>query len=174
MLRGAIDFGGPLRYTPHRVADGIAAYRAARERGDESVIAKLADSTYDGRRSPHWLKFNCVRDEEFVVGGYNGPKGSRVELGALLLGYYEGRELRYAGKVGTGLDEATLRCLHKRLSDLERDSSPFVSAVREPGILGAPGAGSPDRVHRVDTRRQAASPALPRAAYRQGPRRRTR
>ncbi|WP_407688595.1 non-homologous end-joining DNA ligase [Mycobacterium sp. HUMS_1102779] len=134
LLRGAIDFGGPLRYTPHRVADGIAAYRAACERGDEGVIAKLADSTYDGRRSPHWLKFKCVRDQEFVVGGYTGPKGTRVELGALLLGYYEGRELRYAGKVGTGFDEATLRRLHERLSAIERESSPFGAAVREPGI----------------------------------------
>ena len=69
LLRNAIDFSDPLRYAPHRVEDGIAAYRAACGRGDEGVIAKLADSKYDGRRSPNWLKFKCVRDQECVVGG---------------------------------------------------------------------------------------------------------
>src|ERR1700722_13853109 len=63
LLRSAIDFEGPLRNTPHRIEDGIAAYRGACERGDEGVIAKLADSKYDGRRSPDWLKFKCVRDQ---------------------------------------------------------------------------------------------------------------
>ena len=129
LLRNAIEFGGPLRYTTHRVEDGIAAYRAACERGDEGVIAKLADSKYDGRRCANWLKFKCVRDQEFVVGGYTSPKGSRVELGALLLGYYEGRDLRYAGKVGTGFDEATLHRLHERLSVLTRDTPPFTRGL---------------------------------------------
>ena len=132
LLRSAIDFEGPLRNTPHRIEDGIAAYRAACERGDEGVIAKLADSKYDGRRSPNWLKFKCVRDQEFVVGGYTSPKGSRIELGALLIGYYDHDDLVYAGKVGTGFDEATLRSLHERLSEIERDTAPFTRGlVRE-------------------------------------------
>lgn len=134
LLRNAIEFRGPLRYTPHRVADGLGAYRAACERGDEGVIAKLAESTYDGGRSKNWLKFKCVRDQEFVVGGYTSPKGSRVELGALLLGYCDGRDLVYAGKVGTGFDEATLRRLHERLSAITRETSPFTRGlVREAG-----------------------------------------
>jgi DNA ligase D-like protein (predicted ligase) len=134
LLRKAIEFDGPLRYTAHRVEDGISAYRAACERGDEGVIAKLADSKYAGGRSPNWLKFKCVRDQEFVVGGYTGPKGSRIELGALLLGYHEGRDLVYAGKVGTGFDEATLRRLHERLSAIEQDAAPFTRGlVREKG-----------------------------------------
>ena len=96
------------------------------------MIAKLADSKYDGRRSPNWLKFKCVRDQEFVVGGYTSPKGSRIELGALLIGYYDGGDLVYAGKVGTGFDEATLRNLHERLSGIERDAPPFTRGlVRE-------------------------------------------
>jgi bifunctional non-homologous end joining protein LigD len=133
LLRNALSFDDPLRYTPHRVEDGIAAYRAACERGDEGVIAKLASSKYEGRRSTNWLKFKCVRDQEFVVGGYTSPKGSRVELGALLLGYHEGRDLVYAGKVGTGFDEATLRSLHERLSKIEQDAPPFTRGlVREP------------------------------------------
>jgi bifunctional non-homologous end joining protein LigD len=134
LLRTEIQFGDPLRYTPHRVEDGIAAYRAACRRGDEGVIAKLADSPYDGRRSPNWLKFKCVRDQEFVIGGYTAPKGSRIELGALLIGYHEGRDLVYAGKVGTGFDEATLRSLHKRMSAIEQDAPPFTRGlVRETG-----------------------------------------
>ena len=132
LLHKAIDFRDPLRYAPHRVEDGMAAYQAACTRGDEGVIAKLADSTYEGRRSMNWLKFKCVRDQEFVVGGYTSPKGSRVELGALLLGYHEGRDLVYAGKVGTGFDEATLHSLHERLSPIEQDSPPFTRGlVRE-------------------------------------------
>jgi bifunctional non-homologous end joining protein LigD len=134
LLRKAIDFDDPLRFTTHRVEDGLAAFRAACDRGDEGVIAKLADSKYDGRRSPNWLKFKCVRDQEFVVGGYTSPKGSRIELGALLLGYYEGRSLVYAGKVGTGFDEATLRRLHERLSPIEQETPPFSRGlVREQG-----------------------------------------
>jgi DNA ligase D-like protein (predicted ligase) len=130
LLRNAIDFSDPLRNTPHRVEDGIAAYRAACQRGDEGVIAKLIDSKYEGRRSPNWLKFKCVRDQEFVVGGYTAPKGSRVGLGALLLGYHDGRDLVYAGKVGTGFDEATLRSLHERLSAIERDAPPFTRGLK--------------------------------------------
>jgi bifunctional non-homologous end joining protein LigD len=134
LLRNAIGFSDPLRNTPHRVEDGMAAYRAACRRGDEGVIAKLADSTYEGRRSTNWLKFKCVRDQEFVVGGYTAPQGSRVGLGALLLGYHDGSDLVYAGKVGTGFTEAVLRSLHKRLSGIEQDAPPFTRGlVRETG-----------------------------------------
>jgi len=134
------------------------------------VIAKLAASTYDGKRSANWLKFKCVRDQEFVIGGYTAPKGSRVGLGALLLGYHEGRDLVYAGKVGTGFDEATLRSLHKRLSARRQDAPPFTRGLCARGRrpMGAPGTGGTDRIQRMDTRRQAAPPALPRAAHRQG------
>ncbi|WP_062906593.1 non-homologous end-joining DNA ligase [Mycobacterium avium] len=134
LLRKAIDFTDPLRYAPHRVGDGMAAYRAACGRGDEGVIAKRAESAYDGRRSENWLKFKCVRDQEFVVGGYTSPKGKRLELGALLLGYYQGDQLRYAGKVGTGFDEETLHRLHQLLSGIACDTTPFTrSLVPEAG-----------------------------------------
>ncbi|BCQ09231.1 ATP-dependent DNA ligase [Mycobacterium heckeshornense] len=134
LLRRAFQFQNPLRYTPHRVEHGEAAYRAACGRGDEGVIAKLADAPYEGRRSTNWLKFKCVRDQEFVIGGYTAPKGSRIGLGALLVGYYDGRDLVYAGKVGTGFDDATLRRLHQQLSGIEQDHCPFTRGlVREPG-----------------------------------------
>jgi DNA ligase D-like protein (predicted ligase) len=134
LLRSSFRFDDPLRYTAHRWTDGEAVYRAACRRGDEGVIAKLADSTYEGRRSKNWLKFKCVRDQEFVIGGYTAPRGSRVGLGALLVGYHDGSDLVYAGKVGTGFDDTTLRSLHQRLSGIEQDESPFTRGrVREPG-----------------------------------------
>jgi bifunctional non-homologous end joining protein LigD len=134
LLRNMFQFIDPLRYTTHRVRDGEKAYRTACERGDEGVIAKLADSPYEGKRSMNWLKLKCSRDQEFVVVGYTAPKGTRVGLGALLLGYHEGRDLVYAGKVGTGFDTATLRSLHDRLSRLEQDKPPVTRGlVREPG-----------------------------------------
>jgi bifunctional non-homologous end joining protein LigD len=134
LLSNAVSFDDPVRITPHRVEDGKAAYRDACERGDEGVIAKLADSTYGRGRSKDWLKFKCVRDQEFVVGGYTSPKGSRQELGALLIGFYDGRDLVYAGKVGTGFDEATLHGLHERLAPIEQDDPPFAGGqVHEGG-----------------------------------------
>ena len=134
LLHDAFQWADPLRYTTHRWTEGEAAYREACRRGDEGVIAKLANSAYDeGRRSPNWLKFKCVLDQEFVIGGYTPPKGSRVGLGALLVGYYKGRDLIYAGKVGTGFDTATLRSLHEQLSVIEQDTPPFTGGdVHEP------------------------------------------
>lgn len=125
LLRAALTFTDPLRFTPHRVGAGEAAYRQACARGDEGVIAKAADATYVSGRSTDWLKFTCVRDQEFVIGGYTAPRGSRLGLGALLVGYHEDGELVYAGKVGTGYTTDTLRQLRDRLDRLERDRSPF-------------------------------------------------
>jgi bifunctional non-homologous end joining protein LigD len=124
LLRKSFQFTDPLRYTTHRVRDGEAAYRAACERGDEGVIAKQMSAAYEGKRSTNWLKLKCSRDQEFVIVGYTAPKGSRVGLGALLLGYYDDEELVYAGKVGTGFDTSTLRSLHERLSRIEQDKPP--------------------------------------------------
>jgi ATP-dependent DNA ligase len=132
LLRRSFQFDDPLRYTTHRVGDGESAFTAACRRGDEGVVAKLAGAPYAGKRSSNWLKFKCSRDQEFVIVGYTAPKGSRVGLGALLLGYYDGDALRYAGKVGTGFDTATLRSLHKRLSGTEHDH-PTVDGAKEPG-----------------------------------------
>ncbi len=135
LLRQALDFADPLRFTTHRRGAGEEAFRAACERGDEGVIAKRASAPYAGGRSKDWLKFKCVRDQELVVGGWTDPKGSRAEFGALLLGYYEDGVFVYAGKVGTGFDERTLRSLGRRLRALEQPSSPFGrNAVRERSV----------------------------------------
>ena len=125
-LRKLLKFGGPLRYTEHRVGDGEAFYRQACVDGWEGLIAKRADAPYEAGRTRNWLKFKCITGQELVIGGWTDPQRSRVGLGALLVGYYDadGR-LAYAGKVGTGFSTATLRSLHASLSAIERDTSPF-------------------------------------------------
>jgi bifunctional non-homologous end joining protein LigD len=112
---------------------GVLLDQACAE-GWEGLIAKRADAPYRGGRSRDWLKLKCVRDQEFVVGGWTDPGGTRRGLGALLVGYHgaDGR-LHYAGKVGTGYDDETLRMLRDRLDALATGESPFVDAVRERG-----------------------------------------
>jgi DNA ligase D-like protein (predicted ligase) len=134
LLRNAFRFDDPLRYSTHRIKDGEAAYASACKRGDEGVIGKNLDAPYEGRRSANWLKLKCSRDQEFVVGGYTEPQRSRIGLGALLLGYYDDGDFVYAGKVGTGFDDETLRRLHHELSAIEQDNPPFTNGlVRERG-----------------------------------------
>jgi DNA ligase D-like protein (predicted ligase) len=125
ILRNLLSYGGPLRFTTHRVRAGEALLQKACGEGWEGVIAKRADSPYVHRRSPDWLKFKCVNEQEFVIGGFTDPKGSRTGFGALLIGYYEGGRLAYAGKVGTGFDDVLLGFLSKELSRLERKEPPF-------------------------------------------------
>ncbi|HEY1368939.1 MAG TPA: non-homologous end-joining DNA ligase [Gaiellaceae bacterium] len=96
--------------------------------GWEGLIAKRADAPYVRGRSRDWLKLKCVLEQEFVIGGYTDPAGSRTDFGALLVGYYEGDRLRYAGKVGTGYRAATLAELGARLRKLETRESPFADA----------------------------------------------
>ena len=134
LLGRCFDFEDPLRFSAHRNGDGVEFFRQACERGWEGLIAKRADSPYRSGRSRDWLKFKCVVDQEFVIGGFTEPSGSRIGFGALLVGYYEGKSLRYAGKVGTGYDQATLRELRSRLDGLVRKSSPFVDEVRERSV----------------------------------------
>jgi bifunctional non-homologous end joining protein LigD len=127
-LRQALDFGGAVRLNPHRNGEhGEELYREACRKGLEGVIAKRADSPYRGTRSRDWLKLKCHHEQELVIGGFTAPKGSRTEFGALLVGYYEDGVLRYAGKVGTGFDQPTLRELGASLRELEQDESPFES-----------------------------------------------
>jgi DNA ligase D-like protein (predicted ligase) len=107
--------------------------RACRE-GWEGVIAKRRDSLYEHRRSPHWLKMKCEASQELVVGGFTEPQGGRVGLGALLLGYYEGEDLVYAGKVGTGFDTSLLLELRGRLDAIEVTKPPFTRATGLPRL----------------------------------------
>jgi ATP-dependent DNA ligase len=125
LLKRAFSFEDPLRWVPHRNTDGKAFFEEACQKGWEGIIAKQADSPYVHSRSKKWLKFKCVNRQEFVIGGYTDPQGERIGFGALLLGYYEGDDLIYAGKVGTGFDDQALRRLSDRLSSLQRDTPPF-------------------------------------------------
>lgn len=129
LLREFLGFTEPLRYSEHWQGPGQEYLRTACERGWEGLIAKRADADYRSGRSRDWLKLKCVTGQEFVVGGFTEPKGARTGFGALLVGYYEGVDLRYAGKVGTGYDERTLRLLHDRLRESVQDESPFADRV---------------------------------------------
>jgi bifunctional non-homologous end joining protein LigD len=130
ILRRLVKPSGPIRLTPYRRTSGVALYEEACRRGWEGLIAKRADSPYVGKRSRDWLKWKCDAEQELVVGGYTAPKGSRIELGALLVGHWEDGALRYAGKVGTGFGRETLRDLAARLAPLHRESSPFADSPR--------------------------------------------
>ncbi|MDX1377073.1 MAG: non-homologous end-joining DNA ligase, partial [Burkholderiales bacterium] len=136
LLREALSFDGPLRFTPHRRGDGEAYFAQACGKGWEGLIAKDARAGYRHGRSRDWLKFKCVREQELVIGGYTDPKGSRTGFGALVVGFYKGDRLHYAGKVGTGFDEKTLKSIAKTLRAKERATCPFAekAAASEKGV----------------------------------------
>jgi ATP-dependent DNA ligase len=113
------------------VEDAQPWQRAASE-GWEGVIAKRRGSPYEHRRSPHWLKMKIEDAREFVVGGFTDPQGSRVGLGALLVGHRDGADLVFAGKVGTGFDTKLLLDLRARLDLLSVPESPFTRATGLP------------------------------------------
>jgi bifunctional non-homologous end joining protein LigD len=107
-------------------------WERACDEGWEGVIAKRRDAPYEQRRSRHWLKMKCEATQELVVGGFTDPQGGRVGLGALLVGYFEGDDFVFAGKVGTGFDTKLLLELRERLDKLEIANPPFTKAVGLP------------------------------------------
>ncbi len=114
-------------------ADGVKAYKTAKRRGYEGLVAKDASAPYIEGRSTKWLKVKVHQEEEFVVAGYTAPAGLRTHFGALLLGAYRRRDLHYVGRVGTGFPQKTLSELHRRFQPLVRKASPFVVPPREKG-----------------------------------------
>jgi bifunctional non-homologous end joining protein LigD len=126
----------PLRPPLQRVdaLDDHNPWERASQEGWEGVIAKRRGSVYEHRRSPHWLKMKCEASQEFVVGGFTDPQGSRVGLGALLVGYYDRDDLVFAGKIGTGFDTKLLLDLRARLDAVELPSSPFTKAKGLPRL----------------------------------------
>ena len=119
--------GGTVRYSDHMVGSGEEFARQACQQGLEGIICKRADSHYVGARSPAWVKVKCTRRQEFVIGGFTKPQGGRRGFGALLLGVYEGKRLVYAGRVGTGFTQRSLREIHSELVKRERKTMPFES-----------------------------------------------
>lgn len=124
---------GPLRVSERLEGEPEDLLAAACAHGWEGLMAKRASSPYRSGRSPDWRKLKCTARQELVIGGWTEPGGARTGFGALLVGHYQGDRLRYAGKVGTGFDEPTLRSLHARLAGLERTAPPFVDPPRERG-----------------------------------------
>jgi len=129
ILRQAIGYTDPLRYTVHRNEDGMSFYQEACEKGWEGILAKDREAPYEHTRSNKWLKFKCDHVQELVIGGWTEPKGSRKGFGALLTGYYEDGKLIYAGKVGTGFNDRTLFRLYNKLKEIERDTTPFAGGM---------------------------------------------
>jgi len=126
VLRALLSFGGPLRFTVHRSAGARAYWDQACGRGWEGLVVKRADSPYRSGRSRDWLKFKCENSQEFVIGGFTDPQGSRAGFGALLIGYYDSRgRLVYAGKVGTGFGSSTLATLLQAMEGLQQPLPPF-------------------------------------------------
>ena len=131
---------GVIRYTPHFDIDGATVLAQACRLGAEGIVSKCRTAPYrTGQRSPDWQKTKCVRRQEFVVGGFTDPEGSRVGVGAILVGYYEGGALRFAGKVGTGRgwNDAFGRKLRELLESIEVGVAPF-----DPPPRGALAKGS--------------------------------
>lgn len=124
--------GGTVRYSDHVVGGGPAFYDAACRLGLEGMIAKRRAGPYRAGRGGDWLKVKCLYRQEFVIGGYTDPSGSRTGFGALLLGVYEDNRLVYAGRVGTGFNTALLKTLAARLKPLQRGQSPFHNRVPGP------------------------------------------
>lgn len=113
--------------------NGRRAFAQAKRRGYEGLVAKDSAAPYCEGRSTKWLKVKVHQEEEFVVGGYTSPAGSRTHFGALLLGAYRGKDLHYVGKVGTGFSQKTLTSLHRKFQPLVRKSSSFRVPPREKG-----------------------------------------
>lgn len=116
----------------HRLAEnGLEAYKIAKRRGYEGLVAKDLSSPYVEKRSKFWLKVKVRQEDEFIIAGFTPPEGSRKYFGALLLGAYDKGKLRYVGKVGTGFDEQTLASLYKKFQTLVRRKSTLVDPPRE-------------------------------------------
>ncbi len=149
--------------------DGARTLQRAAKRGWEGIIAKRVDAPYrPGIRTRDWLKLKVVNEQEFVVGGWTEPRRSREHFGALLLGSWKDGELLYAGHTGTGFTRETLKEPERRLTRIDRKTSAFAVAPRtnEPAHWAALAGGRRAR-DRVDRRRQAEAPGLPRRARRQ-------
>ena len=126
----------PLSPPMHRVPvlTGPEPWERACRDGWEGVIAKRLDSVYEHKRSTKWLKMKCEVTGDFVVGGFTDPQRTRVGLGALLVGSYQGEDFVFAGKVGTGFDRKLLLGLRERLDALEIQAPPFTVAKGLPRI----------------------------------------
>ena len=116
----------PIRFSGEIGGDAKSLLAEVKRRGLEGLIGKQRNSVYEpGRRSGAWIKLKCVNEQEFVIGGFTPPGGSRKYFGAILAGYYKGNRLLFAGKVGSGFTTKSLSILHKKFQSVKRDDCPF-------------------------------------------------
>ena len=120
---------GLVMYSKHVVGNGTALFAQAKRNHLEGIIGKRRDVKYVARRTRDWVKIKAQLEQEFVIGGWTEPRGSRTGFGSLLLGAYDGKALRYVGHVGTGFSVKRIAELKKQLDKLERATSPFANAV---------------------------------------------
>jgi bifunctional non-homologous end joining protein LigD len=121
------DRGSSIRYSGAIGGDAKRLLEEVKRHGLEGIIGKQPNSVYEpGRRSGAWIKLKCVNEQEFVIGGYTPPQGARKHFGAILVGYYENKNLVFAGKVGTGFTTKSLAMLYKKFRAEERADCPFV------------------------------------------------
>ncbi|MBI2434404.1 MAG: DNA ligase D, partial [Candidatus Hydrogenedentes bacterium] len=121
---------GPLRYSQHIQGEGQDVYEHACRYGMEGIISKQADAVYEQRRTRSWVKVKCLKRQEFVIVGYTSPSGARSHFGALVLGHYDGKELVYAGRAGTGFTEESLKRVHAAMKPLQMEESPLATPLR--------------------------------------------
>jgi bifunctional non-homologous end joining protein LigD len=136
LLKQTLVANDVFRFSGHQPEQGEALFREAQKHGVEGLVAKKIDSLYSGNRTPNWIKLKVVSEVDAVVAGWTEPRRSRKYFGALVLGLYDGKNLKFIGSVGTGFPEAELRRLFKLLETLPADHSPF---QQEPSL--------PERVH---------------------------
>lgn len=135
VVMDAVIGAGKILIPSYRLAaNGLEAYQVARKKGYEGLVAKDVSSPYVASRSQYWLKVKVHQEDEFVIGGFTAPAGTRKHFGALLLGASRGGKLRFVGKVGTGFDEDTLSSLYRKLRPLVRVKPAFVDPPRAKGI----------------------------------------
>lgn len=124
-----------ISYSEHTTGDGTKAFQLAEKKNGEGIIAKKANSRYHtDKRTKDWLKIKTEQQQEMVIGGFTEPSGSRIGIGALLCGFYDGDELKYSGKVGSGYTESILKDLRKRLDKIERKTCPFSTTPKEKNV----------------------------------------
>ena len=132
VLERVIPARGAVHIARRLAANGLEAYRIAKRRGFEGIIAKDERAPYEEKRSNKWLKVKVRQEEELVIGGYTAPRGARTKFGALLLGAYDARgRLRYVGKVGTVFTQMTLNSLFSKMKPLVRMKPAFIDPPRQ-------------------------------------------
>ena len=143
---------GTIRFSSSLEGDPGTLLKKVKDLGLEGIIAKKKGSPYQpGRRSGDWLKVKLVSDQEFVIGGFSPPQGSRQYFGALLVGYFEKGQLKFASKVGTGFSSASLKSLHRLLQALKITECPFSNLPEKKIGRGGLGGGGNAPLHLGET-----------------------